>query len=681
MKKILIFAGTTEGRNLSDCLVKAGIEHEVCVATEYGEQTMQESSYTKIRRGRLDVNEMRELYEKGDYLAVIDCTHPFAKVVTENIRQSLNGLAIPYYRLGRETKSFVNGGSGQIFYLETEEEIIHALQQTEGKILLTTGSKELAGFCQDEDIKNRLVVRVLPGRDSLELCYENGLAGKQIIAMQGPFNKEMNLATIHQYEIACLVTKESGKTGGVDEKMQASMEAGIPCYVLKKPENSSEFPELSMPEVLEKLEQLTGVSLRKKANLNVTVAGIGMGGEELMTLALKEKLKDADYIFGAARMIEGLYARKGVYPYYLAKDIIPFLKRAQEEIREDISAVILYSGDTGFYSGSAKMRKELEEINDCVVTVLPGISSLSVFCSKIGEAWQDVCMISAHGVPKEKWCTKMLHTLRQGEKAFLLTSGAGDIQEIGRLLLNYKLADKVKIAVGYQLSYPNEKVEYLTAEACCNTKEEGLYVVMLLPDKEMQSCQITPGVKDELFIRDKVPMTKEEVREISICKLAPRRDAVIYDIGSGTGSVAFELAALSPEIKVYAIESNPDAVELLKRNREKFGAFNVEIIESLAPSGLEELPTPDCAFIGGSRGNLYAILDALYEKNPRLRIAMNAISLESICQMQEAIKKYPVEDVEITSVSVSKAKEVGKYHLMQAHNPVTIFSFTFREEV
>jgi len=175
-------------------------------------------------------------------------------------------------------------------------------------------------------------------------------------------------------------------------------------------------------------------------------------------------------------------------------------------------------------------------------------------------------------------------------------------------------------------------------------------------------------------------MTKEEVRTISISKLALTEKAVVYDIGSGTGSVAMEIAALSPQIAVYAIECKQEAVSLIQKNKERLGASMVQVVNGMAPEALAGLPAPTHAFIGGSRGNLPEILNALYQKNPTMRIVMNAISLESIAQMQELVKKYPVGDLDVTTVSVSKAKQVGNYHLMQAANPVTIFSFTFREK-
>ena len=175
-------------------------------------------------------------------------------------------------------------------------------------------------------------------------------------------------------------------------------------------------------------------------------------------------------------------------------------------------------------------------------------------------------------------------------------------------------------------------------------------------------------------------MTKEEVREVSICKLKLCQDAVVYDIGSGTGSIAMEIAGLSPDIQVYAIEQKKEAVSLIWQNMEKFQLENVTVIEAKAPGGLQNLPKATHAFIGGSGGNLKEILQALYEINPNMRVVINAISMETICELKEIQTLYPIENEEIVQMQLSRAKEAGKYHLMQAENPVWICSFDFCKE-
>lgn len=194
--------------------------------------------------------------------------------------------------------------------------------------------------------------------------------------------------------------------------------------------------------------------------------------------------------------------------------------------------------------------------------------------------------------------------------------------------------------------------------------------------KKTEDC-ITPFISDQDFIRTDIPMTKQEVRELSICRLHLAADSVMYDIGCGTGSVSVEAGRLSKKIRVFALDSNPAAVKLTEENVRKFGLENISVIEKCAPSGLEDLPPADSAFIGGSRGHLKEILQSLYKKNPSMRVVINAISLEALSQIQTSLKDFPVSNFELVQLSVTKAEKAGDYHLLKAQNPVFIFSFDF----
>jgi precorrin-6Y C5,15-methyltransferase (decarboxylating) len=193
--------------------------------------------------------------------------------------------------------------------------------------------------------------------------------------------------------------------------------------------------------------------------------------------------------------------------------------------------------------------------------------------------------------------------------------------------------------------------------------------------KSTEFC--TPGIPDSCFIRGDVPMTKEEIRIFSVSKLHLSSKSVVYDIGSGTGSVAVEIARLSPDIEVYAVEINSEGIKLINQNATNFGCSNIHAVQALAPAGLENLPTPTHAFIGGTKGNLLAIIEALREKNPKIRIVGTAVTLETVAEMQNALKNLPVTDDDVVQVSVSRAEKVGGYRMMKANNPVFIYSFTF----
>lgn len=691
MKEILIFAGTTEGRKLSECLSKADILHTVCVATEYGEIVLTENACAHVHRGRMDVEEMRAFISDGQFAAVVDATHPYAQVVTENIRTAMEGMDIPYIRLKRDTDDSYDYDKIRSF--KCNQDCAEALLKVDGNILLTTGSKELSVYCGHESLKDKLYVRVLPGLESLSLCNENGIVGKHILALQGPFTADMNEAMLRQYDISCLVTKKSGRAGGYTEKLEAAKRLDIPVYVIEKAnveENASntrntnggnnQNKTYSFRETCELLSNICNKKISSQNKLNITLAGVGMGSHASLTKEVEHAINEADIILGAKRMIDAYEPRLEKKPYYMASDIIPYLKNLQNDktLYEDKNVVILFSGDSGFYSGCQSLYRALKAETEsgtlnADISIMPGISSIAYLAACIGESYQDAKICSIHG----KKQANLADIIRHNSKTFMLMSGVNDVNSLGQLLLDAGLNQCIVIA-GYELSYETQEVMALTPIECVELKKEGLYTC-LIKNPYAGDRRLTHGKSDSEFIRDKVPMTKEEVREVSICKLRLTDKALVYDIGSGTGSIAMEMAGLSPDLKVYAIERKPEAVALIKKNKEKFKLDNIEVIEAEAPEGFDELPKPTHAFIGGSGGNLDEILNTLYGMNDSMRIVITAVSLETIAQIKEILSAYPIANEDIVELQVNRSKVIGKYHMMQAENPVWICAFDFRE--
>lgn len=668
MKNILIFAGTTEGRRLSELLAASGIAHLVSVVTEYGEMVMHTHPLVQILQGRLNETEMADIIKKYEIKIVVDATHPYAGVVTQQIKAAAKKCGIVYLRLQREMMKIQDSN---IHYFADHEACAKALKEVSGNILLTTGSKDLEVYCKEKTVKERLFVRVLPGIESLKLCMEQELCGRQILALQGPFSTELNEALIDQYQIRCLVTKESGKAGGYPEKIEAARKKQIPVFVIGHAEEMGD----SFLEVCEALESLLSCSIKKTADLEITLAGIGMGNPSCQTKEVQEAIREADILLGAERMIRDFSAKIEKKPYYLADQIVPYLqeKRTQMIGCDRLRVVVLFSGDSGFYSGCQKLYQALKTI-DAAVKVLPGISSVSYLAACLGESYQDAQILSMHG----RKMVNLAKKIAAAEKTFLLMSGTKNLHQLGKVLLNAGLRS-CEIIAGFHLSYPEQKLLVLHPEDCEAVTEEGL-LTCLIKNPKPQKRTVSPGVCDAEFLRDKVPMTKEEVREVSICKLHLRTDSVVYDIGSGTGSIAVEMARLSDSIEVYAVERKNEALALIRSNQERFGLENITVVEAEAPCGLEELPVPTHAFIGGSGRKMKEILHFLYAKNPAMRIVMNAVSMESICEIREVLEQFPVINEQVVQMQVSRARSVGGYHLMQAENPVWICAFDFVPE-
>ncbi len=182
------------------------------------------------------------------------------------------------------------------------------------------------------------------------------------------------------------------------------------------------------------------------------------------------------------------------------------------------------------------------------------------------------------------------------------------------------------------------------------------------------------SMRDELFIRGEVPMTKSEVRAVSISKLELEEGSVLYDVGAGTGSVSVEAASFLKNGKVYAIERKEEAISLIKANKERFHAGCLEIVEGIAPEAMESLEAPTHVFVGGTSGSMNEVLALVLLKNPRARIVINVLALESLSEILTWLKDHSIA-AEIVQVQVSRAKEAGDYHLMMGQNPVYVISF------
>ena len=261
--KILIFGGTTEGRNLSRALAEAGGEVTVCVVSDYGARQQGDHPGIDVETGPRSREEMEELL-RGKGLCV-DATHPFAVEATANIREAAESAGVPRLRLLREDGA---EESASVKPVKSREEAIREakdlLSRTSGNILLTTGVRDLPVYAENLD-PERLVARVLPSEESIRICKEAAIPDRQIIAIQGPFSAKLNQALIEEYGICALIPKESGRTGGFPEKLDACEAAGIPAIVIARPEDEGMTYEQVLKECLGRIEKESDSPDRRKA--------------------------------------------------------------------------------------------------------------------------------------------------------------------------------------------------------------------------------------------------------------------------------------------------------------------------------------------------------------------------------------------------------------------------------
>lgn len=395
--------------------------------------------------------------------------------------------------------------------------------------------------------------------------------------------------------------------------------------------------------------------------MQVTLAALGSGRWDTLTGQVQARLLQAQCILGAPRLLADLPAEctKNRIAATTANQLLAAIRREGLE-----RSVVVYSGDSGFYSG-ARSLIPLLEAEKIEYTLLPGLSSVQMLAALLGRPWQDWLLVSAHGVDCDPVAAVM-----QGRPAFFLTGGALDPATLCKRLVEAGLG-QLPVTVGENLYRPQQRITTLTARDCVEKRFAPLSV--LLAEAAPMPPRRSPGLPDSAFVRGKVPMTKQLVRTAILAKLAVAPEHVLWDVGAGTGSVSVELGLAAPKGRVYAVEYKPEACDLIRQNREAFHAWNLELVPGRAPEALQALPAPDAVFIGGSGGAMDAIVQAALEKNPHARLCISAIALETV---QAALTALSARDVPatVTQLAVSETRPAGGLNLLMANNPIFLIT-------
>ncbi|WP_297959578.1 precorrin-6y C5,15-methyltransferase (decarboxylating) subunit CbiE [uncultured Ruminococcus sp.] len=390
--------------------------------------------------------------------------------------------------------------------------------------------------------------------------------------------------------------------------------------------------------------------------MKVYIVGTGTDGGKTLTAEAKKAINAADVLIGAGRMVEGYRdCGKTVLEEYRSGEIRRFLEEGCFG-----TAAVLMSGDCGFFSGAAALAEALEDFD---TEIICGIASPVYLFSKLKMDWSDCNFVSLHGRSGNIVRAVCAHRL-----TFFLLGGEITAAQVCQRLCEYGRG-AVKVYIGERLGYPDERIISGRAEELTETDASGLCVLLAEnPDYERG----IPGfIPDESFIRGSVPMTKAEVRCLAVAGLDIGRDDICWDIGGGTGSVSVAMALQCERGRVFSVEREPVAAELIRSNLRKFGCDNIEVREGDAVDTAAELPVPDCVFVGGSGGKLRDIVMTAAAKNSNIRLTVTAVSLETLSECTAVFDELGFE-AEITQIAVTRTKKAGTHTMLSAENPVFI---------
>lgn len=240
---ILVMAGTTEGVELAKGVKEKGIPLVACAVTKYGGELLAAEGIDVII-GAQDVEGLVAIINRHKITCLVDCTHPYAQRGSENAIEACTYTSIDYIRYERR-EGDIQGCTVVSSYLEATK----ILNTTKGNILLTIGSNNLEIFIKKLDNPARIIARVLPTPSVLVKCAELDLQPQQIIAIKGPYSKDLNKALLQHYDCKVLVTKDSGEIGGLNTKLEAARELGITSIVIAR-------PEISYPKVFNNFDEI-----------------------------------------------------------------------------------------------------------------------------------------------------------------------------------------------------------------------------------------------------------------------------------------------------------------------------------------------------------------------------------------------------------------------------------------
>ncbi|MDR1963279.1 MAG: precorrin-6y C5,15-methyltransferase (decarboxylating) subunit CbiE [Planctomycetaceae bacterium] len=382
------------------------------------------------------------------------------------------------------------------------------------------------------------------------------------------------------------------------------------------------------------------------------IIGYGVGNENIWTKKASDTIRTVDRVLSISRIFRD-------NPSVVSSDLSELMQTLSRPLPG--TTAVLVSGDCCFFSITRKIVQEFSHLYE--IELINGIGSVQYFSAKIAIPYDDALLISVHGRREH-----IVPRVAYNKKVFALTGGEYKAHDLCRILYESGLSE-VKIKIGEKLSYPEEKIVSGTPV----TLKENVFGDLSVMYIENESAVIpSMPIRDDELIRGSVPMTKEEIRCLSVRKLGIQPKDILYDIGAGTGSMSVEMARRAFEGIVYVIEKNEEALDLIKQNRMKHGAFNTVMIKANAPERLAELPVPDKVFIGGSSGNMNVIVKTLVEMNSEIKIVANAVSLQSLNQILDAYNMYGMTDIETICVNIAKSKKINDYDMMLSQNPVYI---------
>lgn len=414
------------------------------------------------------------------------------------------------------------------------------------------------------------------------------------------------------------------------------------------------------------------------------IIGVLDNGVQGLTIDALSMIQSAELVIGASRTLS-LFSKQ--IESSEQKDLTGHLKEVPGWIADALQAgtqvIVLATGDPLCHGIASYLYKKLSHKQ---LQVIPNISSVQLAFAQIGLSWQDAKIASVHSKDAGEWekaagpehgFYPLLQTIFNSDKLAILTGPENTPDRIARMMTTENVADQFDMTVCENLLCVDEKIMHNESVAFIAEQSFNGNDIVILHRKIERKSNILFGLQDSDFHQrkpDKGLITKREVRAISLARMQLRNNSIVWDIGAGSGSVGLEAARLCSQGYIYAVEKNSADFEIASKNAAQLDVYNYQIINNKAPVGLDEWPSPDAIFIGGTGGELAELIHlCLNRLAARGWLVMNFVTIENLTTAIETLKKLDA-NWDMTQLQASRSQPILHMHRMQAENPVWIIS-------
>ncbi|WP_370280214.1 precorrin-6y C5,15-methyltransferase (decarboxylating) subunit CbiE [Pontibacterium sp.] len=413
--------------------------------------------------------------------------------------------------------------------------------------------------------------------------------------------------------------------------------------------------------------------------MQLHIIGLGVAEQAQLSLDAQQALAAADMVIGSERQLQVVDHLLGESPTLTLPKLSELKALITSYAKEGMqSVVILASGDPLYYGIGRWFSCQFP---DEQLRFYPAVSSIQAACHRLGLSLQDVNVLSLHGRPLEKIRTQ----LKRNSTLVILTDKHSTPQVLAQECIAAGFEES-RLSVCEALGYSHEQVRTFNAPDLVTqeTEFDPLHVTVIRVRGAGGVLPEFPGIPDGNFVTDRPNgsgmLTKREVRLAILSLMQVSRDDQVWDIGAGCGGVAVELAYWNPDSQIHAIEHHPERLRCLKANQDKFGVVsNLNIVEGRAPAALADLPAPDKVFIGGSDGELEALLAQVWDQLPDNGVLVASAVTESTKQhllgFYETRMKQGDSYSQTTQIAVNRGDQLAGHLVYRPALPVTLFSF------